>query len=99
MISVAGLKTHHTCEWLFGPFISGVVCTPLSRAVRKTYFSDNDNEKGKYSDGNSPIRRVGCARVENIKRRVLLSDIFRHALLLLLTHGAGCPFAVNHFTH
>lgn len=35
--------------------------------VRKTYFSDNDNGKGKYSDENSPIRRAGCSRVEVIK--------------------------------
>lgn len=37
--------------------------------VRKTYFSDNDNEKGKYSDENSPIRRAGCGRLEDIKGR------------------------------
>lgn len=42
----------------------GVIAT-----VRKTYFSDNDNEKGKYSDENSPIRRAGCGRVEDIKGR------------------------------
>lgn len=99
MGSAARLKTHHDRGWLFRPFTAGVARTPRPRTVRKTYFLDNDNEKGKYSDGNSPIRRVGCARVENIKRRVLLSDIFRHALLLLLTHGAGYPFVVNHFTH
>lgn len=47
-----------------------------AQTVRKTYFSDNDNEKGKYSDENSPIRG-GCSRVEDIKgRRVLLNDIF-----------------------
>lgn len=45
----------------------GLPPPPAGRSVRKTYFSDNDNEKGKYSDGNSPIRRVGSARVENIK--------------------------------
>lgn len=37
--------------------------------VRKTYFSDNDNEKGKYSDENSPIRRAWCGNVEDIKGR------------------------------
>lgn len=81
------------------PSASGRPPSPRSRTVRKTYFSDNDNEKGKYSDGNSPIRRVGCARIENIKGRVLLSDIFRHALRLLLTHDIGYPFVVHHFTH
>lgn len=65
-------------------------------SVRKTYFSDNDNEKGKYSDENSPIRRSGCAGLEVIKGgRVLLNDIFRNALLLLLTHAPiGYPFVV-----
>lgn len=29
-------------------------------------------------------------------RRVLLKDIFRHALLLLQTHGLGYPVAVYH---
>lgn len=68
-----------------------------ARSARKTYFSDNDNGKGKYSDENSPIRRAECARVEVIKGgRVLLNDIFRRALLLLLTHSSdiGYPIVV-----
>lgn len=76
--------------------VSPVRVAGRAQTVRKTYFSDNDNEKGKYSDENSPIRG-GCSRVEDIKgRRVLLNDIFRHALLLLLTHGSdnGYPIVV-----
>lgn len=65
--TVAALKTHYVWWWLLRRFGAGTPPPPAGRSVRKTYFSDNDNEKGKYSDGNSPIRRVGSARVENIK--------------------------------
>lgn len=49
-------------SWNIAPRVWGVW------TVGKTYFSDNDNEKGKYSDENSPIRS-GCGRVEDIKGR------------------------------
>lgn len=54
---------------LFGSVAPGVKESGAIATVRKTYFSDNDNEKGKYSDENSPIRRAGCGRVEDIKGR------------------------------
>lgn len=53
----------------FWKCVAGAQGRGATATVRKTYFSDNDNEKGKYSDENSPIRRAGCGRVEDIKGR------------------------------
>lgn len=57
------------CDFLVLKAELGVAGCGAIATVRKTYFSDNDNEKGKYSDENSPIRRAGCGRVEDIKGR------------------------------
>lgn len=43
--------------------------------VRKTYFLDNDNEKGKYSDENSPIR-ARRTRVKDITSVCYLAIFF-----------------------